>query len=183
MLPTESSTSNISAAANVTARLWNQWIKIHFSMGKNVEKFKFVQDSWKQMLKVCMCLCRWLKGMSGSSCPMGTTPQRRLGPTPTSPRRVSSRCPNLTELRPPSDPPTLEPTSDTSANQRWNLWRCRKKNRYAHQPNAAQGWIWVRWICVAFCATFAFISKANMILVIWIKVDFVVWMKNFSVHF
>lgn len=66
---------------------------------------------------VCMCLCRWLK-MSGSSCPTGTTPQQSLGPTPTSPRRMGSRCPNLTELRPPSDPPNLEPTSDICINQR-----------------------------------------------------------------
>lgn len=91
----------------------------------------FVQGLCKQMLKVWMCFCRWLKKMSGSSCPTGTTPQQSLGPTPTSPRPMGSRCPNLTELRPPSDPPNLEPTSDICANQRWGLRRCRKKNRYA----------------------------------------------------
>ena len=144
-LQIESSISNMPAAANVTACLWNHWNKYKcFYRWKFKKKTNFIHHSCKQTLKVCICLCRWLKRMSGSSCPMGTTAQQSLGPTPTSPRQISSYCPNRMELRPPSDRRNLEPTSDTSANRRWNLWRC-SKNRYAHlsQHLAAVEWIWV----------------------------------------
>lgn len=156
-------------------------------MGENTEKFNFLQGSCKQMLKVCMCLYRWLRRMSGSSCPMGTTPQQSLGPTPTSLRRIGSCCPNLMELRPPSGPPNLEPTSDTSANRCWNLWRCRKNNRYAHvcQPPAALGWIWV---CLLefvfhFVLLLPLFQKQIWYFFIWIKVNYDVLMKTFSVPF